>query len=275
VGFPRLPDWLIYATVVVAILVVSMARRENADAPPPPPPPNAEEGALLGPQAPFDPMRVVQAPGGALAPVSGTAFAVAGQGRWLTAAHVVEDCKKAAILLGGGHAIPADVRRFPKGDVALLVSAGAPTALPIAPARSLREGQRAYATGYPQGAPGEVAVRLLGRERLRLKPWRGAPSETVLAWAEVGRTEGLKGSLSGLSGAPMLDGQGRVVGVTIAERPRRGRIYTTAPEGVSPALKTMAPAQEPAIGEVITVDNYGRVADSFRRDLRVAQVVCL
>lgn len=273
--FPRLPDWAIYTTVVGAILVVSLARREKADAPPAPPPPNAEEGALLGPQAPFDPMKVVAAPGGALAPLSGTAFAVAAQGRWITAAHVVENCGKAAILLGGGHAIPADVRRFPRGDVALLVSSGGPMALPIAPARSLKVGERAYAPGYPQGAPGEIAVRLLGRETLQLRHRRGEAPQTVLAWAEVGRTENLRGSLAGLSGAPMLDGEGRVVGVTIAERQRRGRIYTTAPEGVRPTLKAMAPAGEPATGEIITTDNYGRVADGLRRDLRVAQVVCL
>ena len=30
-----------------------------------------------------------------------------------------------------------------------------------------------------------------------------------------------------------------------------------------------------AVGEPITTENYGRVADSLRRDLRVAQVACL
>jgi hypothetical protein len=29
------------------------------------------------------------------------------------------------------------------------------------------------------------------------------------------------------------------------------------------------------MGEPITTDNYGRVADTLRRDLRVAQVICL
>jgi hypothetical protein len=30
-----------------------------------------------------------------------------------------------------------------------------------------------------------------------------------------------------------------------------------------------------ARGQAITTDNYGRAADGLRRDLRVAQVVCL
>ena len=32
--------------------------------------------------------------------------------------------------------------------------------------------------------------------------------------------------------------------------------------------------QKFAVGEPITTENYGRVADALRRDLRVAQVVC-
>ena len=101
-------------------------------------------------------------------------------------------------------------------------------------------------------------------------------TESVLAWAEVGRTAGLHGSLMGLSGAPVLDSQGRVIGVTVAEAPRRGRIFTTTPNSLRAALA--AAGVKPAAdiqGEAIGVDNYGQVADDLRRDLRVAQVVCL
>ena len=45
--FPRLPDWLIYTSVVAAFLVAALSRGEHADAPPAPPPPSAEEGAVL------------------------------------------------------------------------------------------------------------------------------------------------------------------------------------------------------------------------------------
>ncbi|MGZ6020558.1 MAG: S1 family peptidase, partial [Phenylobacterium sp.] len=93
--------------------------------------------------------------------------------------------------------------------------------------------------------------------------------------AETGRTDGLRGTLGGLSGAPALDDQGRVVGVTIAEAPRRGRIYTTAPETTA---RILAAAGKPAAdipAQAINAENYGRVADDLRRTLRVAQVVCL
>src|SRR5690606_10600428 len=105
--------------------------------------------------------------------------------------------------------------------------------MPLAVEAPLRQGQRAFHPGFPQGAPGEVTSRLLGRETLRISG-RGARDEPVLAWAEVGRTDGLAGTLAGLSGAPAVDRQGRVIGVTIAEAPRRGRIYTTAPDTLAP-----------------------------------------
>lgn len=271
---PRPPDWLIYSGVVAALVVGSLVRRENADAPPAPPPPDEIEGALLGPITPFDPSITVSAPDSPFQPSSGTAFSIAGKGRWLTARHVVEGCAQPALVVGGGRAVAADVRLSLRADIALLITAGGPPALPVTTTAPLHVGQRAFHAGFPQGRPGEVTSRLLGREVLKVRG-RGARDEPVLAWAEVGRTSGLEGTLSGLSGAPVLDRRGRVVALTIAEAPRRGRLYTTAPDTLGPAIRGEQPADEPVMGEPITVNNYGRVADDLRRDLRIAQVVCL
>jgi S1-C subfamily serine protease len=272
--FPKLPDWAIYAAAVAAIAMVAVGQRENLAAPPAPPPPDAEEGALIGSSLPFDPPSVVAAPSGPLRPLAGTAFSVSTSGRWLTARHVVGGCRRAALLLGGGHAIPARVMTWRNSDVALLVSRGGPTALPMAFNAPLEVGQQAWIPGYPQGRPGEVAVRLLGPAVLRGEG-RGAPDQPVLAWAEVGRTEEMKGTLSGLSGAPALDSTGRVLGVVLAERPRRGLIYTSAPTAVAGPLKALGPITELAVGAAIGAENYGRIGDDLRRDLRVARVMCL
>jgi len=273
-GLPRPPDWLIYALVLGALLFWSLNGRENADAPPAPPPPDEAEGALLGPVTPFDPAVTVNAPDIPFQPASGTAFSIARSGRWVTARHVVEGCRRPAILIGGGRAVAADVRLAPRADIAVLLTEGGADAVPILPVQSLREGQRASHPGYPQARAGEVTSRLLGRETLRVRG-RGQRDEPILAWAEVGRTAGLGGTLAGLSGAPVLDRQGRAIGVTIAESPRRGRIYTTSPDTFGPAVRGVQAPDEPLTGRTITVDNYGLVADELRRELRVAQVVCL
>ncbi len=88
--FPRLPDWAIYGAVAAVLLAVSLGRRENADAPPAPPAPNVEDGPLLGPITPFDTAVTVDAGQAPFKPASGTAFSIAGRGRWVTARHVVE-----------------------------------------------------------------------------------------------------------------------------------------------------------------------------------------
>ena len=271
----RVPDWLIYSGVAGALLVASLVGRENADAP------SAASGLrdtaeaespLLGPVTPFDPGVTIEAPDG-FEPSAGTAFSIGESGRWVTARHVVEGCAKPALVIGAGRAIAASVRLAVKADIAVLLTEGGPPALPVQAEAALRLGTRVFHPGFPQGRPGEVSSLLLGRETLHVRG-RDRRAEPVLVWAEVGRTKGLEGTLAGLSGAPAIDREGRVLGVTIAESPRRGRIYTTAPETFGPAIRGVA-APAPPFEDLVSTENYGRVSDRLRRDLRVAQVVCL
>jgi S1-C subfamily serine protease len=272
--FPKLPDWAVYGAIVVAVLFAALGRDEHADAPPPPPKGAEPLGEALGPSSPFDPSVVVDVPG-KVGPAAGTAFSIAKSGVWLTARHVVDGCRRAAIVVGPGSGVAVNVRIDPRGEAALLFTEGGSAPLPLALGEPLRRGERAFHPGFPQGEPGEASSRLLGRENLIIRG-RGARTEPVLVWAETGRTEGLEGTLGGLSGAPALDAQGRVVGVTIAESPRRGRIYTTAPEIVQATLTASGrQADALAAGQPVTPQNYYVVADNLRRELQVAQVVCL
>ncbi len=272
----QVPDWLVYG-VAIGLLVWGLQRtgEDEGDYPDTPAPLDAGgQGELLGPATPYDDVVVVEAHGRAQ-PGLGTAFSIDDDGVWLTARHVVEGCRRAVVLTGGDAGLETVVRLSNAYDIALLRTEGAPLPLTSALQAPLRIGQRAYHIGFPAGEPGEAATRLIGRETLQVVG-RGERSEPLLAWAETGRSEGLEGSLAGLSGAPAIDAAGRVLGITVAESPRRGRIYTTAPDSLNPTLDAAGVAPPPGPGELgVTPDNYGEVADALRDDLRVAMVVCV
>jgi hypothetical protein len=268
----RPPDWLIYGAIVGIVLGLALSRRERVMAPAPPPPVPGAAQLPIGPDSPFAAAPIVAVPVGALA-AARTAFSVSEAGAWISAG--AAPCVRPAVVVAGGRAVPARA-----GPVVGLIRAyftpGAGTpGLPLAPARTLRAGKAGFHLGYPEDGPGEVASRLIGARILR-PPARETPDGPVLAWAEVGRTEGLNGARRGLIGAPVLDAEGRVVGVTVALSPRRGRLYASLPgdlDRVLVAAKTSLGAPGP--GEPIGPDNYGRAADDLRRDLRIVQLVCL
>ncbi len=66
-----------------------------------------------------------------------------------------------------------------------------------------------------------------------------------------------------------------MIGVTIAESSRRGRIYTASPSSILDLLRV---EKADAVGRPtprLTPDNYGQHADDMRRALAVAQIVCI
>ena len=271
----RLPDWMIYCLALGGVLYALFTIDEHADAPPAPPPMEDEvAGALLPPPSEFDPEVLVE-----VGPVSsgvGTAFSIERGGWWLTARHVVDACDKVGIVVGRGQAAPAlEVRVNRAADIALVRTENAPDPLALDLDEStFRLGQAAFHVGYPQGRPGEAATRLMGRETLVARG-RYSLDEPVLAWAEIGRTGGLRGTLAGMSGGPVLDSQGKVIGITIAESTRRGRIYTAAPSTIASMLEDESISAAGRSAGSMTVANYGPEADKLRRKLTVAQVVCV
>jgi hypothetical protein len=164
----RPPDWLIYGAAVGVLLVVALSRQEHINAPSAPQAPAAQreaQGALLGPASPFDPTVTVDVPEHP-GPSEGTAFSVASSGVWITARHVVDGCRQAALVVGEGRGVAATAEIDPRGEAAILRTQGGAPALPLDLAAPLREGELAYHPGFPQGAPGEAASRLIGRETL-------------------------------------------------------------------------------------------------------------
>ncbi|MET0545498.1 MAG: serine protease [Caulobacterales bacterium] len=271
-----IPDILVYCLVFGVVLVFLFRNAEGYDAPEAPPPSASDRmGAALAPPTSVDSSLLVEVP--AATSSSGSAFAISSDGLWLTARHVVDGCDEVGLMIGPGMAAKTSkVIMADYADLAALITEGAPHPLALELKKEYRKGQAVFHVGYPQGRPGEAASRLMGRERLVARG-RYQTEEPVLAWAEVGRTRGLSGTLAGLSGGPALDGDGKVVGVTIAEQPRRGRIFTSDPDNLVRFIKEVQ-AESTIGGESagkITFDDYGPTADLLRRDMAVAKVVCV
>ena len=266
-----IPDWVIYA-LVLGVVLWAVFSDGSDDAPRPPPEAIQEEGAMLPPPSAFDERVLVQV----TAPKSGigTAFAINGEGQWLTARHVVDGCNEVALLVAPGQYAPATrVVVSEQFDLALIETESSPNPASLDTDDDLRLGDYGFHVGYPQGRPGEAASRLLSRSNL-ISRGRRSNSESVLAWAETGRTQGLMGSLGGLSGGPVYDEFGNVRGVIVAESSRRGRIYTAAPEAVAEFISaTGADLIGDTPGEFSTA-SYGQQADFARRNLQVVKVAC-
>jgi len=208
---------------------------------------------------------------------SGTAFALGG-GYWLSARHVVDGCSSLMLLAGnqswGAVRMRGQAVSSKTSDLALVQTKRTSPAFSFAEPKDIRQNQSGFLVGFPQGRVGEVQAKLLGRGRAVFSK-RHSNSEPVLVWVETGRREGVKGTLGGISGGPIFDARGRVIGVIIAESLRRGRVYTAAPASIRRSLAIWglnAQSADPA--GVFTSDNYILQGDYLRQAGRVVKVLC-
>ncbi len=291
----RIPDWVVYA-VVLAVIVGTLfssgsgdrddpfrPATETADARPPPPPPAirrpdvskpapATDGEALPESHPFDERVLVQV--GDAEDGIGTAFAINEAGAWLTARHVVDGCSRVGLAVGNGRMVRVnEVRTSDNTDLALLITDRAPVALKLDLDRELHLGEAGFHIGFPQGMTGEAYSALESRSNLVTRG-RYAMEEPVLAWAEQGRSEGLEGTLSGMSGGPVFDRDGAVVGVTVAESPRRGRIYSASPDSIRRFLDTQGLIAPGIDARPISSSSYAAEADRLRDSRAIVKVLC-
>lgn len=265
-------DWLLYLTALGLVVFVLFAGGDHADAPEPPPTLLESDGPTLPPPSPLDEQVLVQvdAPKDGI----GTAFAVNRKGQWITARHVVDGCDSVGLLVAPGQYVPVEtITLDPDHDLALISTGRSPNPVKLDLATPLRIGIEGYHVGYPQGRPGEVATRLMSRSKLITRGRRDS-SEPILAWAEIGRTRGLEGTLGGISGGPVFDAQGHVRGVIVAESPRRGRIYTAAPSSIEAFLTSLNVKAEDGPAGSFDEETYGPRSDDARRLLQVVKVAC-
>jgi serine protease Do len=236
-------------------------------------------------EAPSDPLFPVETE--TLKPgmiAEGTSFPIA-PNTWLTARHVANgDCQH-LVMVVDGHQVAARISRLDaNADLAVLTTPGA-----SGPALALEtdtpdQGETAYSFGFPNNALGATRDQLMGRGRIQLSGHLGGVGP-VLTWAELQRFPDSLPALSGMSGGPMMDQNGKVVGIMVAASVRRGRVHSVAPEvlrATATALALSDGATQAAPADVSgataapgDTKGLGETADQLSHQDRIAKTYCI
>jgi S1-C subfamily serine protease len=181
-------------------------------------------------------------------------------------------------LIIDGRNVSASVKYLaPAADLAVLEApgSGSHTGLPIEQSPE-GEVENAFAFGFPRGILGATEDELVGRAKLRL---RGHLSGTapVLAWTETKRYPDDIDSLAGISGGPMIDDSGNVIGNIVAASVRCGLNYTVAPEILREIAHQLGAqfGMSPARDLVSRPVSLASAADTLRRASRIAETYCI
>lgn len=269
--------WLTF--LLIGVYLVSDYIDSGGPRRPPPVEPYVIPREPLPPLDPSGPLDVLPDSAGEVpmepGPGLGTAFSLNSDGLWVTARHVVDSCDEVAVRTGIGRAVKArKVILHPSADMAVIETSRAGPDLPMSDA-PLQPGTIGFHVGFPQGSPAEVYSILIGRTMIHTQG-RYRLREPAYIWAEQQRFPNFPGSLGGMSGGPVLDVSGTVVGVTIVELPRRGRVGTTAPRSFPPMWREagVRPETNPDRVESLSLQTLTREGKEMRDDLTVAKVYC-
>lgn len=246
----------------------------------------AAGGASVEPTAEAVPQPPVEAPVNPLITVDveeiaagyaerGTAFPLS-RDLWVTARHIAGDGCGRIVLIVNGTKIPAEVKFLePNADLAVLqTSTEVGSGLPIE-RRSVTADQSAFAFGFPHGSLGGTQDELIGQTHLKLRGHLSGVAP-VLAWVEIERYPSDSSSIGGISGGPMLDDQGNVVGVIVAASVRRGRNYSVTPDTLLAvqAQFELGQTQSPARSALAQPVSLEASASALSKDARIAETYC-
>lgn len=209
----------------------------------------------------------------------GTSFYL-GNDLWMSARHVVNDECDRTIMVVGGKNIDAKIKYLDQNADLAVMHAQVPdvaAGLPIE-ANEMQSDDAAYAFGFPQGVLGGTAGTYLGRTKLKLGGFLSG-SAPVLAWSETSRYPSELDSIAGISGGPVIDEKGNVIGIIVAASVRRGRDYTVAPEILRDVVRQLEGSQrfKPVpVRDIVTPPvSLSASAAAMKSSARIVELYCI
>jgi len=204
---------------------------------------------------------------------TGTAFPIA-PNIWMTARHVVEGCRVLRLIDPQGRQRPVErVVEHASADLALLRSPLSATGV-VPDTRPLSTGERGYHFGFPGGRPGAVYSQLIGEAGLRKRDYGPAPTP-VTVWAKQVTVPRNLDGFGGISGGPLFDRSGELVGVSVAGSDRRGRLVAIAmPVVAAFMIENRVAADRGQAIATPAADDLAAAEQRLRRQGTVAQVTC-
>ena len=213
---------------------------------------------------------------------SGTAFKI-GKDSWITARHVVHGCQNVYL---SNEAIK-NIFIPPSSDLALLVSdsfnadefelSWFPNVNnAINDRKDLAIGALGYSIGFPKGEPGEARLKFAGYVQM---VQRGAYylTEPVKMWIETQRRPRSLDQMGGISGGPIFNKEGSVVGVHVANSVRRGRAFSVDEYAISWLVMAVSKKNQLRRGRpktMISDNNWSKIASGWRDNGRIKKVIC-
>jgi serine protease Do len=203
----------------------------------------------------------------------GTAFVI-DEKILLSARHVINGCRNSYVLDSKNNAIPIVKTEIQNGtDVALLY-----IKKPLSPSFFLVDdvdvsgNTEGFHFGFPGNNSGQAYSHFLGQAKVVNS--RGYKvDENVLVWSVEKKSSE---TLAGISGGPVFNQDGNLVGISIGESIRRGRAYTSNPQTNKYTVDTYKIVQNKDNAKKIQVDlkNYENLSKSLYNDNMIVKVIC-